>query len=104
MDEVGNIVVNRWNTYLDFPSIFFFFFKSQSNICLYVVAKPIDLLARYINAEDDEDSAAVELHEPYTYLNVSIHMTVSIKIFPILVHQQYKSTLLALFNRQVTIM
>jgi hypothetical protein len=30
-------------------------------------AKPIDLLARYINAE--EDDLAVEMHEPYTYLN-----------------------------------
>ena len=37
---------------------------------MYFLAKPIDLLARYINAEDDEDSAAIELHEPYTYLNV----------------------------------
>ena len=33
-------------------------------------AKPIDLLAKYISAEDD-DLAAVEMHEPYTYLNVS---------------------------------
>ncbi len=31
-------------------------------------AKPIDLLAKYINAE--EDDLAVEMHEPYTYLNV----------------------------------
>jgi len=30
-------------------------------------AKPIDLLARYIGAEDEVD--AVEMHEPYTYLN-----------------------------------
>ena len=30
-------------------------------------AKPIDLLAKYINAEDDD--LAVEMHEPYTYLN-----------------------------------
>lgn len=30
-------------------------------------AKPIDLLARYINAE--EDDLALEMHEPYTYLN-----------------------------------
>ncbi|KAH9499235.1 hypothetical protein Btru_004494 [Bulinus truncatus] len=29
-------------------------------------AKPIDLLAKYISAEDDE--LAVEMHEPYTYL------------------------------------
>ncbi|KAF6041340.1 CACTIN [Bugula neritina] len=29
-------------------------------------AKPIDLLAKYINAEDDDMS--VEMHEPYTYL------------------------------------
>jgi hypothetical protein len=31
-------------------------------------AKPIDLLAKYISAEDDE--LAVEMHEPYTYLYV----------------------------------
>ncbi|KAK2156039.1 hypothetical protein LSH36_223g02000 [Paralvinella palmiformis] len=30
-------------------------------------AKPIDLLAKYINAEADD--FAVEMHEPYTYLN-----------------------------------
>lgn len=30
-------------------------------------AKPIDLLAKYINAE--EDDLAIEMHEPYTYLN-----------------------------------
>ncbi|RUS88800.1 hypothetical protein EGW08_003430 [Elysia chlorotica] len=29
-------------------------------------AKPIDLLAKYVSAEDDE--LAVEMHEPYTYL------------------------------------
>jgi len=33
-----------------------------------VAAKPIDLLARYISAEDDD--IAIEMHEPYTYLNV----------------------------------
>ena len=33
-------------------------------------AKPIDLLAKYINAE--EDDLAIEMHEPYTYLNVNI--------------------------------
>lgn len=30
-------------------------------------AKPIDLLAKYINTEEEVD--AVEMHEPYTYLN-----------------------------------
>jgi hypothetical protein len=30
-------------------------------------AKPIDLLAKYISAEEEVD--AVEMHEPYTYLN-----------------------------------
>jgi hypothetical protein len=30
-------------------------------------AKPIDLLAKYVSAEDDVD--AIEMHEPYTYLN-----------------------------------
>ena len=34
-----------------------------------VAAKPIDLLAKYISAEDD--ALAVEMHEPYTYLYVS---------------------------------
>ena len=33
-------------------------------------AKPIDLLAKYISAEDDD--LDVEMHEPYTYLNVSV--------------------------------
>lgn len=31
------------------------------------LAKPIDLLAKYISAEEEVD--AVEMHEPYTYLN-----------------------------------
>lgn len=30
-------------------------------------AKPIDLLAKYINSEEEVD--AIEMHEPYTYLN-----------------------------------
>lgn len=30
-------------------------------------AKPIDLLAKYIGAEDDD--LVVEMHEPYTFLN-----------------------------------
>ena len=30
-------------------------------------AKPIDLLAKYISAEEEVD--AIEMHEPYTYLN-----------------------------------
>ena len=34
-----------------------------------LAAKPIDLLAKYISAEDDE--LAIEMHEPYTYLHVS---------------------------------
>lgn len=38
-------------------------------ISLPLTAKPIDLLAKYINA--DEDDFDVEMHEPYTYLNVS---------------------------------
>lgn len=33
-------------------------------------AKAIDLLAKYINAEDDDMS--IEMHEPYTYLEVLI--------------------------------
>ena len=53
-------------------------------------AKPIDLLARYINAEDDEDSAAIDLHEPYTYLNVRI-------IPSLFTPENYVVTLLKLF-------
>ena len=41
------------------------------DVFFFHTAKPIDLLARYITVEDDEDSAAIEMHEPYTYLNVS---------------------------------
>jgi hypothetical protein len=34
-------------------------------------AKPIDLLAKYINSdEEDADSSIVDTREPYTYLNV----------------------------------
>lgn len=33
----------------------------------FVSAKPIDLLAKYISSEEDVD--AIEMHEPYTYLN-----------------------------------
>ncbi len=32
-------------------------------------AKPIDLLAKYINSEGD--GLAIEMHEPYTFLNVN---------------------------------
>ena len=35
-------------------------------------AKPIDILGKYISTEDDD--LAVEMHEPYTYLNVSKHL------------------------------
>ena len=38
-------------------------------IIISTKAKPIDLLGKYISAEDDE--LAVEMHEPYTYLYVS---------------------------------
>ena len=38
-------------------------------------AKPIDLLAKYISAEDDD--LAIEMHEPYTYLYVSITTAMS---------------------------
>lgn len=37
---------------------------------IFHTAKPIDLLAKYISAEDDE--LAIEMHEPYTYLHVSL--------------------------------
>ena len=45
------------------------------NLLIYfilLVAKPIDLLAKYISTEDEE--LGVEMHEPYTYLNVSYHL------------------------------
>lgn len=32
-------------------------------------AKPIDLLAKYINDEEEEEDLIVDMHEPYTYLN-----------------------------------
>ena len=52
-------------------------FDMENNILNHLViityfilaAKPIDLLAKYISAEDDE--LAIEMHEPYTYLHVS---------------------------------
>lgn len=34
---------------------------------IFFSAKPIDLLAKYISTEEEVD--AVEMHEPYTYLN-----------------------------------
>lgn len=37
------------------------------NYCLFFLAKPIDLLAKYISTEEEVD--AVEMHEPYIYLN-----------------------------------
>jgi len=37
------------------------------NIIVYFSAKPIDLLAKYISTEEEVD--AVEMHEPYIYLN-----------------------------------
>jgi len=43
----------------------------RTNTSRCVTAKPIDLLARYISAEDDD--LAVEMHEPYTYLNVRMY-------------------------------
>jgi len=45
----------------------------------YIIAKPIDLLARYISAEDDD--LAIEMHEPYTYLNVCITIPVQFSVF-----------------------
>ena len=45
-------------------------FSVSLNLVIYIflfLAKPIDLLAKYISAEEDVD--AVEMHEPYTYLN-----------------------------------
>ena len=39
-------------------------------LLLFSAAKPIDLLAKYISAEDEDID--IEMHEPYTYLNVSM--------------------------------
>lgn len=36
---------------------------------IFLSAKPIDLLARYVSSE--EEDFTVEMHEPYVYLNVS---------------------------------
>lgn len=36
-------------------------------VYISIPAKPIDLLAKYISSEEDVD--AIEMHEPYTYLN-----------------------------------
>lgn len=47
--------------YLDFGLLFLLTVRS------FISAKPIDLLAKYISAEEDID--AVEMHEPYIYLN-----------------------------------
>lgn len=38
-----------------------------AELLMLIAAKPIDLLAKYISAEEEVD--AVEMHEPYTYLN-----------------------------------
>jgi hypothetical protein len=60
------------------PSVYFFnydmfvyhlFFVFYNHLTFFFSAKPIDLLAKYISAEDD--ALAVEMHEPYTYLYVS---------------------------------
>ena len=40
-------------------------------------AKPIDLLAKYISAE--EDHLAIEMHEPYMYLNVRLNLSICIE-------------------------
>jgi len=50
------------------------FYRFTNSWCC-VAAKPIDLLARYISAEDDD--LAVEMHEPYTYLNVRLLYLIS---------------------------
>ena len=39
-------------------------------IHLYLLAKPIDLLAKYVTAEEDEMDMDIEMNEPYTILNV----------------------------------
>ena len=68
-----------------FYNLIFFFLKNETKISIPLQfqlkqvklrskirieegrAKPIDLLAKYIDAEDDD--LVVEMHEPYTYLN-----------------------------------
>lgn len=42
-------------------------YRHLLNFEINVLAKPIDLLAKYISAEEEVD--AVDMHEPYTYLN-----------------------------------
>jgi hypothetical protein len=58
-------------------------------------AKPIDLLAHYIN--EDDDDLAVEMHEPSTYLNgLTIRdledLLADIRVYTELQQQQKKST------------
>ena len=50
----------------------FFFIRALPLNChlIPLPAKPIDLLAKYINAEDEDFD--VEVHEPYAYLNVRL--------------------------------
>lgn len=56
-----------------FPNSPFFIHQYLLSVCRSKIrirdgrAKPIDLLAKYISAEDDD--LAVEMHEPYTFLN-----------------------------------
>ena len=48
---------------------------------MFYLAKPIDLLAKYISVEDEDLSD--EMHEPYTYLNVSIKNQIFLQLlFP----------------------
>lgn len=47
--------------------IFFYLNKSRYSNQYSISAKAIDLLAWYISSEGEVD--AVEMHEPYTYLN-----------------------------------
>lgn len=46
--------------------------NQKIDLSLFVSAKPIDLLASYINADEESEDLDIEMHEPYTYLNVSI--------------------------------
>lgn len=56
-------VIEAYSLFLPYHILHFFI----NELHFIITAKPIDLLAKYISAEEEVD--AVEMHEPYTYLN-----------------------------------